>query len=87
MATLRKKKEEKKEEEQVPENQRPRTWVALRLSVPELTLIYELMHDVKVAYRGMSKYDQRKDNAKSIIKRADKIMNKIDEKVLMVKDD
>jgi hypothetical protein len=87
MTTLRKKKEEKKEEEQVPENQRPRTWVALRLSVPELTLIYELMHDVKVAYRGMSKYDQRKDNAKSIIKRADKIMNKIDEKVLMVKDD
>ena len=87
MATLRKKKEEKKEEEQVPENQRPRTWVALRLSVPELTLIYELMHDVKVAYRGMSKYDQRKDNAKSIIKRADKIMNKIDEKVLMVKED
>jgi len=86
MATLKKNQKKEKKEDKVPENQKPRTWVALRLSVPEMTLIYELMHDVKVAYRGMSKYDQRKDNAKTIMKRADKIMNKIDEKVLMVED-
>lgn len=85
MATL--KKNNKKKEEQVPDNQRPRTWVALRLSIPELTLIYELMHDVKYAYRTMSKYDQRKDNAKDIMKRATKVMKKIEEKVLMVEDD
>tara|TARA_R100001015_G_C4521491_1_gene90369 strand:+ start:400 stop:549 length:150 start_codon:yes stop_codon:yes gene_type:complete len=44
------------------------------------------MHDVKYAYRTMSKYDQRKDNAKEINKRASKIMEKIEKKVLMVED-
>ena len=85
MSTLKKNRKNNKNQE-TPDNQKPRTWVSLRLSVPELTLIYELMHDVKVAYRKISKYDQRKDNAKAIIKRADKIMSKIDEKVLMVED-
>ena len=85
MSTLKKNRKNNKNQE-TPDNQKPRTWVSLRLSVPELTLIYELMHDVKVAYRKMSKYDQSKDNAKAIIKRADKIMSKIDEKVLMVED-
>jgi len=81
MNTLKKKKEE------VPDNQKPKTWVALRLSIPELTLVYELLHDVRYSYRGMSKYDQRKDSAKGIIKSANKIMKKIEDKVLMVEDD
>jgi len=88
MATLKKNKKTKtkKKDSELPDNQRPKTWVALRLSIPELTLIYELMHDVKCAYRTMSKYDQRKDNAKSIIKCANKVMTKVEEKVLMVED-
>ena len=84
MSTLKKGRKKSKE---TPDNQKPRTWVALRLSIPELTLIYELMHDVKYAYRTMSKYDQRKDNAKGIMKRAQKIMTKIEEKVLMVEEE
>jgi|TARA_Y100000817_G_C16485462_1_gene379998 predicted histidine transporter YuiF (NhaC family) len=86
MSTLKKGRQKKEKKEEVPDNQRPKTWVALRLSIPELTLIYELMHDVKYAYRTMSKYDQRKDNAKEINKRASKIMEKIEKKVLMVED-
>ena len=86
MSTLKKGRQKKEKKEGVPDNQRPKTWVALRLSIPELTLIYELMHDVKYAYRTMSKYDQRKDNAKEINKRASKIMEKIEKKVLMVED-
>lgn len=81
MSTLKKKKEE------TTDKKRPRTWVALRLSIPELTLVYELLHDVRYAYKGMSKYDQRKDSAKGIIKNASKIMKKIEDKVLMVEDD
>ena len=81
-------KNKKKEQnnKDVPDNQRPKTWVALRLSIPELTLIYELMHDVKWGYQKMSKYDQRKDRAKKIIKMAKKVMQKIEDKVLMVED-
>ena len=79
-----KKKEQDKKD--VPDNQKPKTWVALRLSIPELTLIYELMHDVKWGYQKMSKYDQRKDRAKKIIKMAKKVMKKIEDKVLMVED-
>jgi hypothetical protein len=76
----------KKKKEKVPDNQKPKTWVALRLSIPELTLVYELLHDVKHTYRVMSKYDQRKDSAKGVIKSASKIMKKIEDKVLMVED-
>jgi hypothetical protein len=98
MAKVKPKKTKSKKKEQQgkkdvkpspsPENKQkpPKTWVALRLSIPELTLIYELMHDVKWGYQKMSKYDQRKDRAKKIIKMAKKVMGKIEDKVLMVED-
>ena len=52
------------------------------LTTKEATLIYELMHDVKVTYLGMKKEEQARASAKDMIAVCNGIMNKVENLVL-----
>ena len=59
-----------------------RTLDPVILTNKEATLIYELMHDVKVTYLNMSKEEQARPNAKSMIDVCNGIMKKVENLVL-----
>jgi hypothetical protein len=58
------------------------TNLSLWLSVEDMTLVYELLHDVKVTYVKLTEEDKRKASAKSVIASCNRIMKKIEYKLL-----
>jgi hypothetical protein len=48
------------------------------LSIEEATLIYELMHDVKVTYMGMTKEEKSKEKVMYMIGLCNGIMKKVE---------
>ncbi len=56
--------------------------LSLWLSVEDMTLVYELLHDVKVTYVKLEEEDKRKDSAKSVMASCNRIMKKIEYKLL-----
>lgn len=52
------------------------------LTNKEATLIYELMHDVKVTYLNMNKEEQARSTAKDMIAVCNGIMKKVENLVL-----
>jgi len=56
--------------------------LSLWVSIADMTLIYELLHDVKITYVKLSAEDKRKDSAKTVIEACNRIMKKIEYKLL-----
>jgi len=56
--------------------------LSLWLSVEDMTLVYELLHDVKVTYVKLTEEDKRKTSAKSVMAACSRIMKKIEYKLL-----
>lgn len=52
------------------------------LSLQEATLIYELMHDVKVTYMSMTDEEKNKEQVRSMINLCNGIMKKVETLVI-----
>lgn len=52
------------------------------LTTQEATLIYELMHDVKLTYMNLNKEEKAKPSAKEIVSVCNGIMKKVEDLVL-----
>ena len=60
--------------------------VTLKFSLRELTLIYELMHDVRFFYEKQMTEEEKTENAETNLNTALKILGKIERKVLPTDD-
>ena len=56
--------------------------LSLWVSVADMTLIYELLHDVKITYVKLSPEDKSKESAQTVIESCNRIMKKIEYKLL-----
>jgi ribosomal protein L1 len=64
----------KKKKPQRPSKELP----PVSLTVQEATLVYELMHDVKVTYLNMTDEEKSKTQVKNMINLCNKIMKKVE---------
>ena len=58
------------------------TNLSLWITPEDMTLVYELLHDVKITYAKLSPEDKRRGAAKSVIASCNRIMKKIEYKLL-----
>jgi hypothetical protein len=61
-----------------PEKPKSNSLPPVMLSIQEATLVYELMHDVKVTYMNMKKEERNEGQAKDMIKLCNGIMKKVE---------
>lgn len=72
----------KKNKKTKNENKKSKTLEPIQLTTKEATLIYELMHDVKVTYMSLGKEEKAAASAKEMVSVCKTIMEKVENIVL-----